>query len=70
LTFSSKSSILKELKKIIIGVDIMNQEEYCVIKGKKGGKRVESRVLEEQIQEAVAGGHHYIEVNLNDQKND
>jgi len=40
----------------------MNQEEYCVIKGKKGGKRVESRVLEEQIQEAVAGGHHYIEV--------
>jgi NADPH-dependent glutamate synthase beta subunit-like oxidoreductase/glutamate synthase domain-containing protein 3/Pyruvate/2-oxoacid:ferredoxin oxidoreductase delta subunit len=40
----------------------MNQEEYCVIKGKKGGKRVESRVLEEQIQEAVARGHHYIEV--------
>ncbi len=40
----------------------MNQEEYCVIKGKKGGKRVESRVLEEEVQEAVANGHRHIEV--------
>lgn len=41
----------------------MNKEEYQRISGKKDGIRIESRVLEEQIQEAVAHGHRYLEIN-------
>jgi len=34
-----------------------SEQEYFVISGKVDGHRIESRVLEEQIQEAVAQGH-------------
>ncbi len=34
----------------------------CVIKGIENGKRVDSRILEERIQEAVSRGYRYIEV--------
>jgi NADPH-dependent glutamate synthase beta subunit-like oxidoreductase/glutamate synthase domain-containing protein 3/NAD-dependent dihydropyrimidine dehydrogenase PreA subunit len=39
-----------------------NKKSARVISGKIGGERVESRVLEEQIQEAVTGGRRSIEV--------
>ena len=39
-----------------------NNKPARVFSGKIGGERVESRVLEEQIQEAVAGGRRSIEV--------
>ncbi len=39
-----------------------NNKPARVISGKIGGERLESRVLEEQIQEAVAGGRRSIEV--------
>jgi NADPH-dependent glutamate synthase beta subunit-like oxidoreductase/glutamate synthase domain-containing protein 3/NAD-dependent dihydropyrimidine dehydrogenase PreA subunit len=41
---------------------IKSNKPVRVISGKIGGERVESRVLEEQIQEAVAGGRRSIEV--------
>ncbi len=40
----------------------MSDDQYHSISGKKYGKRVDSRVLEEMIQEAVALGHHYLEI--------
>lgn len=40
----------------------MNVNEYFKISGKKDGIRIESRVLEEEIQEAVAHGYRYLEI--------
>ena len=40
----------------------MSDDQYHSISGKKYDKRVDSRVLEEMIQEAVALGHHYLEI--------
>ena len=40
----------------------MNQGDFIRISGKKDGIRLESRVLEEMIQEAVASGHRHLEV--------
>jgi len=40
----------------------MNDDQYHFISGKKYGKRIDSRVLEEMIQEAVALGHRYLEI--------
>ncbi len=40
----------------------MKATDYFRISGKVDGIRLESRVLEERIQEAVAGGHRYLEV--------
>jgi len=40
----------------------MNDNQYHFISGKKYGKRIDSRVLEEMIQEAVALGHKYLEI--------
>ncbi len=40
----------------------MNTSQYHRISGKKDGVRIESRVLEEQIQDAVAQGHRYLEI--------
>ncbi|MGD9366156.1 MAG: FAD-dependent oxidoreductase [Desulfobacteraceae bacterium] len=39
-----------------------NDQEYVVISGKVDGHRLESRVLEEQIQDAVAQGHTRLHV--------
>ena len=36
---------------------------YHVISGKDNGDRVESRVLEELVQQAVAQGHRYLHIN-------
>ena len=36
---------------------------YHVISGKDNGERIESRVLEEHIQQAVAQGHRYLQIN-------
>ncbi len=41
----------------------MNKDQYYRISGKKDGVRIESRVLEEQIQEAVEHGQRYLEIN-------
>ncbi|MBU2522375.1 MAG: FAD-dependent oxidoreductase [Proteobacteria bacterium] len=40
----------------------MNDNKYYIISGKKYGNRLDSRILEEQIQEAVADGHRYLEI--------
>ncbi len=40
----------------------MNSKQYHIISGKKDGYRLDSRILEEQIQEAVAQGHRYLEI--------
>ncbi|MBU4099835.1 MAG: FAD-dependent oxidoreductase [Proteobacteria bacterium] len=40
----------------------MNDNQYYIISGKKYGNRLDSRILEEQIQEAVADGHRYLEI--------
>lgn len=40
----------------------MNDQQYYVIPGKEDGIRIESRILEERIQEAVEKGHRYIKV--------
>jgi len=40
----------------------MNDNQYHFISGKKYGKRIASRILEEMIQEAVALGHRYLEI--------
>ncbi|AOY60294.1 MULTISPECIES: FAD-dependent oxidoreductase [Desulfococcus] len=40
----------------------MNKDQYHRIPGKKDGIRIESRVLEEQIQEAVDHGQRYLEI--------
>ncbi|MDD4071014.1 MAG: FAD-dependent oxidoreductase [Desulfobacterales bacterium] len=39
-----------------------NQNQYFAISGKIDGKRLESRVLEEMVQNAVARGYRYIKV--------
>ncbi|MCP4746185.1 MAG: FAD-dependent oxidoreductase [Desulfobacteraceae bacterium] len=41
----------------------MNVEKFHIISGKNNGQRVESRMLEEQIQEAVSKGHRRLLVN-------
>jgi NADPH-dependent glutamate synthase beta subunit-like oxidoreductase/glutamate synthase domain-containing protein 3/NAD-dependent dihydropyrimidine dehydrogenase PreA subunit len=43
--------------------EIHNNIQPVVISGKISGKRIESRILEEQIQEAVSQGHHHLEIN-------
>jgi len=40
----------------------MNDNQYHIISGKKYGNRLDSRILEEQIQKAVADGHRYLEI--------
>ena len=45
-----------------VWVKDIEKDKFCVIKGVENGKRVESRVLEERIQEAVSKGYRYIEV--------
>ncbi|GBC62924.1 pyridine nucleotide-disulfide oxidoreductase [Desulfonema ishimotonii] len=40
----------------------MNKSQYHKISGKKDGVRIDSRVLEEHIQDAVAHGHRFLEV--------
>jgi len=40
----------------------MPNQQYCRIVGNENGRRVDSRILEERIQEAVADGHRYLEV--------
>ncbi len=40
----------------------MDKEQYYIISGKRNGVRVDSRVLEEEIQDAVERGHRYLEV--------
>lgn len=39
-----------------------DQQQYHIISGKEEGVRLESRVLEEKIQAAVAEGHRHIEI--------
>ena len=38
------------------------QQDYLVISGKVNGERIESRLLEEQIQKAVADGHTHLHI--------
>ncbi|MBW2167094.1 MAG: pyridine nucleotide-disulfide oxidoreductase, partial [Deltaproteobacteria bacterium] len=40
----------------------MNDNQYYIISGKIYGERLDSRILEEQIQKAVADGHRYLEI--------
>lgn len=40
----------------------MSAKDYRTISGKKDGKRIDSRILEEMIQEAVARGYGHLEV--------
>jgi len=40
----------------------MAKDKYFVISGKKEGTRIESRVLEEKIQDAVEKGHRHLEI--------
>ncbi len=40
----------------------MDKEQYYRISGKIDGIRIESRVLEEQIQEAITSGHRHLEI--------
>ncbi len=40
----------------------IERNKYCIIKGIENGKRVESRILEERIQDAISKGYRYIEV--------
>ena len=40
----------------------MNTSQYHKISGKKDGVRIDSRLLEEQIQDAVAQGRRYLEI--------
>ncbi|MBC8431576.1 MAG: FAD-dependent oxidoreductase [Desulfobacterales bacterium] len=40
----------------------MNDDQYYFISGKKYNKRIDSRVLEEITQEALASGHRYLEI--------
>jgi len=44
-----------------------DQQHYHIISGREDGIRLESRVLEEKIQAAVADGHRYIEVRASGQ---
>lgn len=40
----------------------MSTKDYRIISGKKDGKRIDSRILEEMIQEAVACGYRNLEI--------
>ncbi len=40
----------------------MNDNQYHIISGKIYGERLDSRILEEQIQKAVADGYRYLEI--------
>ncbi len=40
----------------------MNDNQYYIISGKKDRYRLDSRVLEEEIQDAVARGHRYLKI--------
>ncbi|MDL1963420.1 MAG: FAD-dependent oxidoreductase [Deltaproteobacteria bacterium] len=40
----------------------MNDNQYHIISGKKYGNRLDSRILEEQIQKTVADGYRYLEI--------
>ncbi len=40
----------------------IEKDKFCIIRGIEDGRRVDSRILEERIQEAVAKGYRYIEV--------
>ena len=40
----------------------MNSKKFHIISGRQHGDRIESRILEEKIQDAVAGGHRKIEI--------
>lgn len=42
-------------------MDIQNQQSYWIA-GKEEGRRLESRALEERIQQAVSEGHHFLKV--------
>ncbi len=39
-----------------------DHQQYYRISGKEGGRRIESRILEERMQQAVAQGHRHLEV--------
>ncbi|MCK4469011.1 MAG: pyridine nucleotide-disulfide oxidoreductase, partial [Desulfobacterales bacterium] len=41
----------------------MNDNQYYIISGKKDRYRLDSRVLEEQIQDAVTRGYRYLKIN-------
>ena len=43
--------------------NISDNIPYHVISGKDNGERIESRVLEEYIQQAVSQGHRYLQIN-------
>jgi NADPH-dependent glutamate synthase beta subunit-like oxidoreductase/glutamate synthase domain-containing protein 3/NAD-dependent dihydropyrimidine dehydrogenase PreA subunit len=40
----------------------MQDKQFYVISGKEHGKRIDSRVLEERVQDAVVHGHRHIEI--------
>lgn len=40
----------------------MEEQQYFRICGIENGRRIESRILEEKVQQAVGGGHRYVEV--------
>ncbi len=40
----------------------MQDKQFYVISGKENGTRIDSRILEEKVQDAVVHGHRYIEV--------
>ncbi|MEW6574377.1 MAG: pyridine nucleotide-disulfide oxidoreductase, partial [Bacillota bacterium] len=40
----------------------MNNQEFLLISGIEGGHRLESRILEERIQRAVASGHRKLQI--------
>jgi len=40
----------------------MSSQEFVFISGMENGQRVDSRILEERLQQAVAKGHRYIQV--------
>ena len=42
--------------------DITSKTKYHVISGRFAGERVASRIIEEQIQEAVAQGHRTLQI--------
>jgi len=45
-----------------MNLEDIKKDKFCVIKGIENGKRVDSRILEERIQEAVSKGYRFIEV--------
>lgn len=40
----------------------MQDKQFYVISGKENGTRIDSRILEEKVQDAVVHGHRYIEI--------